>query len=81
MLDGDGMVRWNSSDSVPKDGNEILLLTSVGIVNAWFDDREPTNDAKDDGAYEWVCFDGKFTLDGHDTAQIKGWLPIKTFMR
>lgn len=77
-MDGDGRVKWNSKETAPKDGTEVLLLTAIGIVNAWFHD-EPGEVGGDDGKYEWVCYDDAFTIDGDGMETIKGWLPIEVF--
>lgn len=66
---------WNPMSTAPKDGTEILLKTHVGIVSAWFAQKDPTNEANDDGLYDWVCYDDMFTLDGDDPT-IEGWVPI-----
>ena len=66
---------WLSMDSAPLDGTEILLKTHVGIVSAWACVESPTNDAKDDGCYDWICYDDMFQIDIHDST-IEGWMPI-----
>ena len=66
---------WRPPETAPKDGTEILLRLPEGLVSAWFCDEPPTNDAKDDGCYDWICFDDMFQIDGHDN-QILGWMPM-----
>lgn len=69
-------MKWHPAETVPMDGTEVLILTPSGVVSAWFCNEPPTNDAKDDGAYDWICFDDSFTIDGHE-ANIIGWLPME----
>jgi hypothetical protein len=68
----DQSMQWRSMDTAPKDGTEVLLKTPSGVVSAWFCD-EP---AEGDGSvYDWICYDDKFTIDGHDSS-IQGWMPV-----
>jgi len=69
-------MNWNNPEyqPIPRDGTEILIVTENGIVTAWFNEEEPTNDAHDDGHYEWVCFNDEFTIDGD--AEIMAWAYI-----
>ena len=62
-------------DTAPKDGTEILLKTHIGIVSAWTCIKHPTNKSKDDGCYDWSCYDDMFQLE-LDDASIEGWIPI-----
>ena len=66
---------WSPMNTAPKDGTEILLKTHVGIVSAWFCNEPPTNEAGDNGAYDWICYDDMFQLDGYDCT-IEGWAPL-----
>ena len=68
-------MRWNPIETIPMDGSEVIILTLEGVVSAWFCDKPPTNDAKDDGMYDWICFDDMFRIDGHDN-NILGWVPF-----
>jgi len=68
-------MNWLPMETIPMDGTEIIIKTNVGIVSAWFCSEEPSNDAKDDGCYHWICYDDMFQLDGDDST-IEGWLPI-----
>lgn len=79
MIDDAGMVKWNSLDSLPLDGTEVLLKTAIGVVSAWFHSEESFNDEQDDGHYEWVCYDDAFSIDGDGKETIKGWLPLSIF--
>ena len=58
-------MQWQSPETIPMDGTEILIRTRIGIVSAWFCNEE----------YEWVCYDDMFQLDGH-YSNIIGWIPI-----
>jgi hypothetical protein len=69
-------IAWQPIKTIPMDGTEILIKTNAGIVSAWFCIEYPTNDSKDDGVYDWICFDDEFTIDGH-SSEIIGWMPIK----
>ena len=66
---------WQPVETIPMDGTEILIKTDVGIVSAWFWHEEPTNGAKDDGCYDWICYDDMFQIDGHDN-NIYEWMPM-----
>ena len=66
---------WQPIETIPMDGTEILIKTDTGIVSAWFCHEEPTNDAKDNGCYDWICYDDMIQIDGHDN-NIEGWAPI-----
>jgi len=70
---------WQPIDTIPMDGTEILIKTDVGVVSAWFCHEEPTNDARDDGYYDWVCYDDMFTIDGHNN-NISAWCPMPNSM-
>jgi len=73
-------IKLNSVETLPRDGTSVLLFLKDGTVcNAWFASKPPTNDAGDDGTYDWICCDDKFTIDGHDTSVIEGWLPLCYF--
>ncbi len=64
---------WQPIETAPKDGTEILILTRLGAVSAWFCD-EPCTDV-DNGAYDWVCYDDAFQIDGH-SSEVLGWMPL-----
>jgi hypothetical protein len=66
--------QWRDMQHAPLDGTEILLCTTKGIVSAWFCSEPPSAAGSDDGRYEWVCFDDKFTLDDGDG--LLGWSPL-----
>lgn len=66
---------WRDPSTAPKDGTMVLLWTSSGIVSAWFCNEPPSNDAKDNGSYDWVCYDDAFLIDGHEDGCILGWMP------
>jgi len=68
-------MEWQPLDTIPMDGTEVLIKTDTGIVSAWFCNERPTNEAQDDGRYDWICYDDMFTLDGHDN-NIEAWMPI-----
>lgn len=59
----------------PRDGTRILLKTNRGWVEAWFCYAEPTDDAEDDGYYDWVCLDDSAPALEND-AGTEGWLPL-----
>ena len=69
------MINWQPVETIPMDGTEILLKTQQGIVSAWFCNESPTNDAHDDGVYDWICYDDMFVLDGHNN-NIEAWAQI-----
>lgn len=73
-------IKLNSVETLPHDGEIILLFLKDGtICDAWFSSVEPVTTARDDAEYDWICCDDKFTVDGHDTHLIEGWLPLNYF--
>jgi hypothetical protein len=73
-------IKLNEPETLPTDGTIVLLFLHDGTVcNAFFSNVSPTNDAKDDGEYDWVCCEDRFLLDGHDSHLIRGWLPLAYF--
>ncbi len=71
---------WQPVETIPMDGTEILIKTHIGVVSAYFCIEEPDNDARDNGVYDWICYDDKFQLDGFqldgESSVIIGWMPI-----
>lgn len=73
-------ISWNNPKTLPMDGQHVLLFLHDGSVcNAWFSCIRPTNDAKDDGEYDWICCEDRFLIDGHDSHLIRGWIPLSYF--
>lgn len=73
-------IKLNTPETLPMDGTNIVLFLHDGTVcDAWFSSVDPSNDAKDDGEYDWVCCNDWFLIDGHDSHLIKGWLPLSYF--
>jgi hypothetical protein len=68
-------MKWQPVETIPMDGTEILIKTCAGIVSAWFCNIAPTNDAKDDACYDWICYDDMFQIDGHESI-IDAWMPM-----
>lgn len=71
---------WKPMETFPKEyindnTKEVLLKTHSGIVSAWACIENPTNEAKDDGCYDWICYDDMFTMD-FDDITIEGWCEI-----
>lgn len=52
-------------DSRPDYEKEILILTDLGCVSAWFCEED----------HNWVCLDDSFQLDLHEA---NSWLPLPT---
>ena len=69
----DNMI-WKPIETAPKDGTPVLLLTTTGVVSAWFCHR-PTTPGSDDGNYEWVCYDDAFIIEG-DQGGATHWMPL-----
>ncbi len=65
------MINWEPIENFPMEyvntQKEVLLKTYQGIVSAWACIEHPTNDAQDDGYYDWVCYDDMFTLEFDDS--------------
>lgn len=74
------MIAWKSPKTVPTDGTEVLIKTSIGVVSAWFCNESPTP-GSDDGHYEWVCYDDAFNISvdgGCPGDVIEGWFPLES---
>lgn len=79
---------WRDMESAPRDGTEIILLTTTGVVSAWFDPPRIVHDyfdGDDTEGCQWVCYDDKFTEIvewfgendyGDGSAGIRGWMPL-----
>lgn len=79
---------WLPMDTAPRDGTDILLCTTQGIVSAWFDPPVIVHDyfdGDDTEGCQWVCYDDEFTIQvewwGGDkfcdgSSGILGWMPI-----
>ncbi len=63
-------------DCAPFDGKPVLVRTSVGIVEAWWQKwtSTPTLENQEDGdGWYWVCYDDAFQLDMDDVLE---WMPV-----
>lgn len=83
---------WQPMTSALRDETEVLLLTTTGIVSAWWAKPIITDsyfDGKDVEGCEWVCYDAAFTIQVEwwindadkdefcdDSAGVLGWMPI-----
>ncbi len=60
----------------PFDGKPVLVRTNTGVVEAWWQDWNPSptlEDSNDGDGWQWVCYDDEFTCDLDD---VKEWMPI-----
>ena len=57
-------MNWRCVETIPRDGNIVILHTVHGVVSTWFDCETS----------EWVCFDDRFVLDEVEVARGYGWL-------
>lgn len=70
-------------ESAPLDGTEILLLTKIGIVSAWFAKGEWTEHFETGREYtgaQWICYDDAFQIEVEETehgnfSEAIGWMP------
>ena len=77
--------KWQSIATAPRDGTEVILLTSTGAVSAHYDKGAGWSDDPINGRdYEgpsWVCYDNTFLIEIEETpdgecCEVLGWMPI-----
>lgn len=70
-------MEWQPIETAPRDEKEILLLTTTGVVSAWYEKPyEHTNhDGTEYGGDQWICYDDAFQIE-NDGGGILGWMPI-----
>ena len=68
---------WQPMETAPRDESEILLLTTDGVVSAWYEKPskvETMNGTEYEGG-QWICYDDKFQIE-NDQGGIIAWMPI-----
>lgn len=69
--------QWQPMETAPRDQSEILLLTTAGIVSAWYEkpSKVETMDGTEYEGDQWICYDDAFQIE-NDGGGILGWMPI-----
>ena len=83
-VDGEERIdnNWTSSPwvdaklSLPPTGKPVLIQTSGFQCEAWLCIEQPTNDARDDGTYAWICCDDMFQIEA-ESGEVRYWKPLE----
>lgn len=64
--------RWQSMQSAPMDGTEILLKTTDGVISGFWE-VEHNTPGQDDGFEGWVAYSGDYVFSTED---LLAWQPL-----